>query len=66
MVIATGTLMAFEAVKLVLARESGVDYRGVFLNPWTMRTELPRPAPVAWVRERVARRFVRKLMANAT
>ena len=66
MVIATGTLMAFEALKLLLDQESAVDYRGVFLNPWTMRTEHPKPAPVAWVLERVAHRFVRKLIANAT
>jgi molybdopterin-synthase adenylyltransferase len=66
MVIATGTLMAFEALKLLLGRPSGVDYRGVFLNPWTMSTEHPKPAPVAFVLERIARRFVRRLMANAT
>lgn len=65
MVIATGTLMAFEALKLVLDRPSGVDYRGVFLNPWTMRTEHPKPAPVAWVLERVARRFLRRLTSGA-
>ncbi len=66
MVIATGTLMAFEALKLLLGRPSGVDYRGVFLNPWTMRSEHPKPAPVAWMLERVARRYVRKLMADAS
>lgn len=62
MVIATGTLMAFEALKLMLGRPSGVDHRGVFLNPWTMRTEHPRPAPVAWVLERAARLFLKRLM----
>jgi hypothetical protein len=63
MVIETGTLMAFEAVKLLLGRESGVDHRGVFLNPWTMEVERPRAAPVAWVRERIARRFLARMMA---
>lgn len=63
MVIETGTLMAFEAVKLLLGRESGVDHRGVFLNPWTMEVERPRTAPVAWVRERIARRFLARMMA---
>lgn len=61
MVISTGTLMAFEALKLVLGRASGVDHRGVFLNPWTMRTERPKPAVAAWVLERVARRFLARL-----
>ena len=62
MVIATGTLMAFEALKLLLDRRSGVDCRGVFLNPWTMRTERPRPAPVAWVLEKAARRYIARLL----
>ena len=66
MVIATGTLMAFEAVKLLLGRPSGVDYRGVFLNPWTMRTEHPRSRASAWVLERVARRFLARMMQRAT
>lgn len=63
MVIETGTLMAFEAVKLLLGRDSGVDHRGVFLNPWTMEVERPRAAPVAWVRERIARRLLARMMA---
>ena len=63
MVIETGTLMAFEAVKLLLGRGSGVDHRGVFLNPWTMAVERPRTAPVAWVRERIARRFLARMLA---
>jgi molybdopterin-synthase adenylyltransferase len=63
MVIETGTLMAFEAVKLLLGRDSGVDHRGVFLNPWTMEVERPRTAPVAWLRERMARRFLARMMA---
>ena len=63
MVIETGTLMAFEAIKLLLGRDSGVDHRGVFLNPWTMEVERPRATPVAWVRERIARRFLARMMA---
>jgi hypothetical protein len=50
-------------VKLLLGRDSGVDHRGVFLNPWTMKVERPRAAPVAWVRERIARRFLARMMA---
>jgi molybdopterin/thiamine biosynthesis adenylyltransferase len=63
MVIETGTLMAFEAVKLLLGRPSGVDHRGVFLNPWTMEVERPRSAPVAWLRERIARRMLARMTA---
>jgi len=65
MVIATGTLMAFEAIKLLLGRASGVDYRGVFLDPWTMRVERPRAAPVAWVMSKIARRTLRRLARAA-
>ena len=64
MVISTGTLMAFEALKLVLGRPSGVDHRGVFLNPWTMQTERPRPAVAAWLLERVARRTLNRLTSE--
>ena len=63
MVITTGTMMAFEAVKLLLGRPS-VDHRGVFWNPWTMRAERPRNALVARVMERAARRFIVKLLAR--
>jgi molybdopterin/thiamine biosynthesis adenylyltransferase len=62
MVIATGTLMAFEAVKLLLGRPSGVDHRGVFFDPWTMRVERPRSAPAAWAMKRAARRVLARLL----
>lgn len=64
MVIATGTMMAFEAVKLLLGRAT-VDHRGVFWNPWTMRIEHPRHPLLATIMERTARRFVTRLMARA-
>ena len=50
MVILTGNLMAYEAVKLALGKPSGVDFRGCFYNPWTLEVERPRAAPVAWLR----------------
>ncbi len=62
MVIETGTMMAFEAVKLLLGRDSGVDHRGIFLNPWTLEVERPRSAPAAWVREQLARRFLARML----
>ena len=64
MVIVTGTLMANEAIKLLVRRDT-VDCRGVFFNPWTMRIERPKPAPLAWVLERVARRYLARIMARA-
>lgn len=64
MVIQTGTMMAFEAVKLILGRDT-VDHRGVFLNPWTMRVERPRPALMAAIMERAARRFIASMLKQA-
>jgi molybdopterin/thiamine biosynthesis adenylyltransferase len=61
MVILTGNLMAFEAVKLLIGRDGGVDHRGVFLDPWSFVVERARPAPVAWVLERFARRLLRRI-----
>ncbi len=61
MVITTGNLMAFEAVKLVLDRRPAADCRGYFFNPWTMRVERPRAAPLAWVGGFVVRRFLARL-----
>lgn len=61
MVITTGNLMAFEAIKLMLNRYPTADYRGYFLNPWKMRIERPRWAPVAWLLKLLVRRFLARL-----
>ena len=57
----TGALMALETIKLLTHRDT-VDCRGVFLDPWTLRIERPKPAPVAWVRGRMARNRLRQIM----
>jgi hypothetical protein len=57
----TGTLMALETIKL-LARRDTVDSRGLFLDPWTLRIERPKPAPVAWMLERWAERTLRRFV----
>jgi molybdopterin/thiamine biosynthesis adenylyltransferase len=61
----TGALMALEAIKLLTHRDT-VDCRGVFLNPWTLRIERPKPAPIAWVLERVARRKLQQMVNRET
>jgi len=63
--ILTGTLMALETIKL-LARRDTVDCRGVFLDPWRLRTELPKPAPIAWALDRMAQRKVRRTVNRRT
>jgi molybdopterin/thiamine biosynthesis adenylyltransferase len=59
--ILTGTLMALETIKL-LARRDTVDCRGVFLDPWTLRIERPRPTPIAWMLDRIARRRLQQMV----
>jgi molybdopterin/thiamine biosynthesis adenylyltransferase len=61
MVITTGCLMAFEAVNLLMGRESAADYRGFFFDPWRARVERPRSAPIAWLIGSFARRKLREL-----
>lgn len=65
MVIVTGNLMAFEAVKWILDRRPQTDERGYFFNPWTMRVERPLPTALAWIRRRLVRRFLRKMLDGA-
>lgn len=62
MVITTGNLMAFEAVKLLLDRRPGADCRGYFFNPWSMRVERPLPAALAWPKRVIVRRFLKRML----
>lgn len=43
MVIATGTMMSFEALKVLLKKESVPLYKGYFFNPWNVSIEKPAP-----------------------
>jgi len=65
MVITTGNLMAFEAIKLILGRAESADERGYFFNPWTLQVEHPRSAPVAWLRRLLVRRFLARMRDGA-
>ncbi|PVY67604.1 ThiF family protein [Cupriavidus alkaliphilus] len=64
MVIATGNLMAFEAIKLVLGRPRLADCRGYFFDPWSMRIERPRNPLSAWAVRALVRRFMARLMRD--
>ena len=63
MVIMTGNLMCFEAIKLMLARGTPTDERGYFLNPWDGTLERPRSALGGFVARLAVRRFFRGLGA---
>jgi hypothetical protein len=65
MVITTGSLMAFETIKLILGRERSADERGYFFNPWTLHVERPRSVPVAWLRRALVRRFLARMSDGA-
>jgi len=62
MVTMAGTLMAEEAIRILLGRSGGADYRGYFLNPHAVQIERPLAPPLAWAKGRLVRRFMRKLM----
>lgn len=65
MVVTTGCLMAFEAIALLLGRETKTDFRGWFFNPRDASVERPHRRPIAWMRRRLVRRFMsRALVPN--
>lgn len=65
MVTMAGTLMAEEAVRVIIGRPGGADCRGYFFNPHAVRVEQPKIAPVAAVRRLVVQRFLKRMMAAA-
>ena len=65
MVVTTGCLMAFEAIALLIGRQTKTDFRGWFLNPREAAVERPRSVPAAWMRRRLVRQFMsRSLVSN--
>ncbi|PCD04303.1 thiamine biosynthesis protein ThiF [Sphingomonas spermidinifaciens] len=63
MVTMAGTMMAEEAIRVILGRGGGTDHRGYFFNPHKVRIERPLAAPIAAVRCFAVRRFMQKMMA---
>ena len=62
MVTEAGTMMAEEAIRVILARPGGTDYRGYFFNPHAVKIERPLPFPMAAMKGWLVRRFMKKLM----
>lgn len=62
MVTEAGTMMAEEAIRVILARPGGADYRGYFFNPHAVKIERPLPVPMAAMKGWLVRRFMKKLM----
>ncbi|MEJ6391646.1 ThiF family adenylyltransferase [Gymnodinialimonas sp. 2305UL16-5] len=65
MVISTGTLMAYEALGLILDRPSVTDEAGWFFNPYTAKVEKPWPAPIAALLKPLVARELKRMMGDA-
>ncbi|MDX2234281.1 MAG: ThiF family adenylyltransferase [Hyphomonadaceae bacterium] len=63
MVITTGALMAYEAIRLILGHPGGADHRGYFFNPHTGRTERPLPWPLSAAKGALVARFMKRMGA---
>ena len=61
MVWLTGCMMAYEVIRVRLNKKGGPDVRGVFYNPWTMKTEKPKGAIMGAVRRYFVRKFMKKI-----
>ncbi len=63
MVITTGNLMAFEAIRVILKRKTLKNGRvhAYFFNPWTQRIEKIRRGPASWPGMVRALRFFRRI-----
>ena len=64
MVVTTGCLMAFEAIALLLGRETKTDFRGWFFNPRGASVERPYRRPIAWMRRRLVRHFMSRSLVT--
>jgi molybdopterin/thiamine biosynthesis adenylyltransferase len=63
MVVSTGALMAYEAIRLILGHAGGADHRGYFFNPHAARVERPLPWPLSAAKGALVRRFMAKMGA---
>lgn len=64
MVIMAGTLMAGEAINILLKRPAGADHRGWFFNASTGRVERPKPAWIATCLRPLVRCEINKLLSG--
>ncbi len=61
MVITTGNLMAYEAIRLILGKPGGADHRGYFFNPHGPGVEKPLPWPLSALKGALVRRFMTQM-----
>jgi len=65
MVWMTGTLMAYEVIKVILKEKSQVSYTGVFYNPYTMKVETALNPVSAILKRSLVRAFLNKMKGEA-
>ena len=61
MVLATGNLMAFEAMKLILGKKPASN-KGYFVNPWTQKAEHPLFFLWGFVKKILVKQFLKTLL----
>lgn len=61
MVWMTGTLMAYETIKVILKDKSVVAYKGVFYNPYRQRVEKPLWPVIAFFKGILVRAFLKRI-----
>ena len=62
MVLMTGCLMCYEAVKIILNKKTSADYKGIFINPWTYKVERPLNPIFAFIKGLLVRNFLKRMM----
>jgi molybdopterin-synthase adenylyltransferase len=66
MVWMTGTLMAYEAIKIILNSEDVASYRGVFYNPYKHRVEQPLGVVASNIKRRLVRSFMNRIKQESS
>jgi hypothetical protein len=61
-VVMAGTMMAHEALGILVGEPGGADHVGYFLDPWSGRVHRPRRGPRSWITQRVVRHRLRSLV----
>ena len=59
---ATGILMSYETIKVLLEQRSPVSHKGVFLNPYDLKWEKPLGCLGAWIKGNFIRWWLQRLV----
>lgn len=65
MVWGTGILMSYEAIKVLLSEPTRVSYKGVFLNPYTLKYEKPPCRLIFKIKYYLVENFLKRLNSQS-